>query len=208
LNGPIAESLIETINQCEMIHRALGVSIILVALHNALWIGFGTFIMYGINTMYNDPPELVARGFSKLWASTFLATTSYFNCGFVLTSDSMYQYVDKPGIYLWSVVLICVGNTCAPMCLRLLLMLMHRYADHVHLDKEAARFALDNPRLMTTHLFSGRQTLVLLAFVLLVNVVEFTFYLASELNRAEMQVRASLFAKARDNCSLGRRRGR
>ena len=188
---PIAQSCIEAIKQCEIIHRALAMSILLIFLHLFFWLFLGTFIMYGINCIYDDPPELKARGFSKLWASAFLTATSFFNCGFVLTSDSLFQYIDKPGIYLWCSVVILAGNTCAPMCLRLLLKLLHAFADPLRLDRPALRFALDNPRLMSTHLFGGRQTLVLLAFVMSINIFEFVAFLASELNRPEFQVGCS-----------------
>jgi Trk-type K+ transport system membrane component len=187
-NRPIARSLVEVTHQCEMIDRALAMSILLVFVHTAFWLFFGTFIMYGINTLYDDPSELKARGFSKMWASAFLTATSFFNCGFVLTSDSLFQYIDKPGIYLWSSVLILVGNTCAPMCLRVLLRLMHTFAITLGLDKPALCFALDNPRLMTTHLFGGRQTIVLFIFVMAINVLEFVAFLAAELNSPEVQV--------------------
>jgi hypothetical protein len=184
---PIAKSLVEVINQCEMIHRALAMTMLLVVLHIFLWLFIGTFIMYGISTMYAHPDELASKGYSKLWASAYISATGFFNCGFVLTSDSLYQYLDKQGIYLWCTVLILAGNTCAPLCLRVLLKLMHASADALRLDKAALRFALDNPRLMTTHLFSTRQTVVLTLFVVAVDLSEFVFFLASELDRPEMQ---------------------
>jgi Trk-type K+ transport system membrane component len=184
---PIAKSLVEVANQCEMIHRALAMTILLVFVHIFLWLFIGTFIMLGINTMYTDPAELVLKGYSKLWASAYISATGFFNCGFVLTSDSLFQYLDKQGIYLWCTVLILAGNTCAPLCLRVLLKLMHASADVLRLDKPGLRFALDNPRLMTTHLFSTRQTIVLTLFVIAVDISEFVFFLGSELDRPEMQ---------------------
>ncbi len=63
---PIAKSLVEVVNQCEMIHRALAMTILLVLLHMFFWLFIGTFIMYGINTMYADPEELASKGYSKL----------------------------------------------------------------------------------------------------------------------------------------------
>ena len=138
---PITKSLIEVTNQCEIIHRALAMSILLVLMHIFFWLFFGTLIMYGINTMYDDPPELTERGFSKFWASTYLTTTSFFNCGLVLTSDSLLHYVDKPGIYVWCSVIILAGNTCAPACLRLLLHALHASAPVLGLDRPALRFA-------------------------------------------------------------------
>ena len=184
---PIAKSLVEVINQCEMIHRALAMSILLVFVHNFFWLFFGTFITYSINTMYADPPELVSRGVSKLWASAYITATGFFNCGFVLTSDSLFQYIDKPGIYLWCTVLILAGNTCAPLCLRILFTLAHAFSDLLRLDKAAIKFAMDNPRLITTHLFSLRQTIILTLFVISIDASEFIFFVATELNRPEMQ---------------------
>ena len=185
---PIAVSLVEVIKQCEMIHRGLQMSILLIFLHNFFWLFFGTFITYGINTLYSDPPELIERGFSKLWASAYLTASGFFNCGFVLTSDSLFQYVDKPGIYFWCTILILVGNTLAPFCLRILFTFAYKVANALRLDKDGIKFALDNPRLITTHLFSVRQTLILTLFVFVVDLSEFVFFLATELNRPQMQV--------------------
>jgi Trk-type K+ transport system membrane component len=184
---PIARSLVEVIDRCEMIHSALAMSILLVFMHNFFWLFFGTFITYGISTMYPDPPELISRGFGKLWSSTFLTASAFFNCGFVLTSDSLFQYIDKPGIFLWSTVLILAGNTFAPLCLRILFTLTHAFADLLRLDKAAIQFAMNNPRLITTHLFSLRQTIILTLFVISIDASEFIFFLASELNRPELQ---------------------
>ena len=206
-NKPIAKSLVEVVNQCEMIHRALAMTILLVLLHIFLWLCIGTFIMYGINTMYSDPAELVSKGYSKLWVSAYIAATGFFNCGFVLTSDSLFQYLDKQGIYLWCTVLILAGNTCAPLCLRVLLKLMHASADALRLDKPALRFALDNPRLMTTHLFSTRQTVVLTLFVIAVDLSEFVFFLASELDRPEMQASRAPSPRHRPRPHLARAAG-
>ena len=163
-------------------------TILAIMIHNFFWLFIGTFIMYGIATQYEDPPELQARGFSKLWANSFLTASSFFNCGFTLTSDSMFQYTQKHGIYIWSSFLILAGNTAAPMCIRGTVRLMHIFADTLHLDKGGLRYALDNPRLVTTHLFKSRQNLALLLILVVINVVEFVFFLGSDLNREEMQV--------------------
>jgi Trk-type K+ transport system membrane component len=106
---PLAKALVEAITQSELLHRAIGMTILAIMIHNFFWLFIGTFVMYGIATQYEDPQELQARGFSKLWANSFLTASSFFNCGFTLTSDSMFQYTQKHGIYIWSSFLILAG---------------------------------------------------------------------------------------------------
>ncbi len=166
-------------------------TILAIMIHNIFWVFVGTFVMYGLAAQYEDPPELQARGFSKLWANSFLAASSFFNCGFTLTSDSLMQYTQKPGVYIWSSVLILAGNTAAPMCIRGTVRLMHIFADTLRLDKGGLRYALDNPRLVTTHLFKSRQNLALLLILVVINAVQFVFFLGSDVRREEMQVRPS-----------------
>ena len=185
---PLAKAVVEAIKQSELLHRAIGMSIIAVAVHNFFWLFVGTFIMYGIGLLYDDPPETQARGFSKLWTNAFLTASSFFNCGFTLTSDSMFQYTTKHGIYLWSSFLILAGNTAAPRCLRGIVRVMHILAEPLGLDKGGLRYALDNPRLVTTHLFRSRQNLALLFILVVIDLAEFVFFLSSDLSRPEMQV--------------------
>ena len=47
---------------------------------------------------------------------------------------------------------------------------------------------LDNPRLVTTHLFRSRQNLALLFILVVIDLAEFVFFLSSDLSRPEMQV--------------------
>ena len=185
---PLAKAVVEAIKQSELLHRALGMTIVAVMFHNFFCLFIGTFIMYGISLLYDDPPETQARGFSKLWTHAFLTASSFFNCGFTLTSDSMFQYTTKYGIYIWSSFLILAGNTAAPMCIRGIVRIMHIFAVPLGLDKGGLRYALDNPRLVTTHIFRSRQNLALLIILVFIDVTEFIFFLASDLNRPEMQV--------------------
>ena len=62
-----------------------------------------------------------------------------------------------PGIYLWCCALILAGNTAAPLGLRALVAAMRARAAPLRLDAAALRFALDRPRLVSTHLFDRFQ---------------------------------------------------
>ena len=62
-----------------------------------------------------------------------------------------------PGIYLWCCALILAGNTAAPLGLRALVAAMRARAAPLRLDAAALRFAMDRPRLVSTHLFDRFQ---------------------------------------------------
>jgi hypothetical protein len=72
---PLATAVVEVIKNRDMVHRAIGTVMIAIILHNFFWIVIGTFIMYGVSQHYDDPPECVERGFSKLWTSAFLTAS-------------------------------------------------------------------------------------------------------------------------------------
>ena len=84
---PSVNVLIAVMRKRELLHRALGMTMIAVLLYLLLWIICGAFIMYGIILAYPQPAELISRGYTKLWTAFFLTASSFFNCGFTLTSD-------------------------------------------------------------------------------------------------------------------------
>eukprot|EP00291_Cryptomonas_curvata_P024895 CAMPEP_0172173074 /NCGR_PEP_ID=MMETSP1050-20130122/12824_1 /TAXON_ID=233186 /ORGANISM="Cryptomonas curvata, Strain CCAP979/52" /LENGTH=397 /DNA_ID=CAMNT_0012844733 /DNA_START=789 /DNA_END=1979 /DNA_ORIENTATION=- len=172
----------------ELLHRALGMMMFAILLYLFLWLFCGAFIMYGITLGYPHPAELVSRGFTKLWTASFLTASCFFNCGYTLTSDSLMEYVNAPGVYLWCCCLILAGNTAAPMCIRGIVRTMHHLAAPLRLDRDGLKFALDHPRLVTTHMFDHTQTMVLIGLLFVINGVQYAFFLSSDLNRPSMQV--------------------
>jgi hypothetical protein len=66
---------------------------------------------------------------------------------------------------------------------------MHTVAHAVPgLDKEALAFALTHPRVVSYYMFDKQQTRMLLLITVIINSVEYVFFLSSTMNRAEAQV--------------------
>ena len=84
---PSVNALVSVLRKRELLHRALAMMMLAVILYLFLWLFCGGFIMYAITLQYPHPPELVSRGFSKLWTAFFLTFSAFFNCGYTLTSD-------------------------------------------------------------------------------------------------------------------------
>jgi hypothetical protein len=51
----MARTLVNAINHSELLYRGLGMSLIAIALHNFFWLFIGTFIMFGIAQLYDEP---------------------------------------------------------------------------------------------------------------------------------------------------------
>ena len=86
----------ETLSNGDLTYRALGMVILAIGIYLAFWMVGGTIILYCISLAYEDPAETRARGFSKLSVSVFLSISSFCNCGFTLTSDSLMPYQASP----------------------------------------------------------------------------------------------------------------
>lgn len=84
---PSVNALVSVLRKRELLHRALAMMLIAVMLYLFLCLFCGGFIMYGMTLRYPHPPELVSRGFTKLWTAFFLTFSCFFGCGFTLTSD-------------------------------------------------------------------------------------------------------------------------
>lgn len=63
---------------------------------------------------------------------------------------------------------------------------MHNFANFLHLDKEALRYALKQPRVITYFLFDRRQTFILMLITLSINAIEYVFFLSSMANKEEL----------------------
>jgi Trk-type K+ transport system membrane component len=182
-------TLVRIMDKKEMEHRACVMIAIACLIHLTIFLLISTFILYAISSsLYTHPPELVGRNFSTLWTSAFMCMSAFTNCGFLLTSDALVSYHDKPGVYLFLCVLILAGNTSAPLFLRGIVRCMYMFADRLHLDRDGLLFALTHPRSISYYLFDARQTFMLAMITLSINVIEYVFFLASTMNRLQAQV--------------------
>eukprot|EP00281_Chroomonas_sp_CCMP1168_P016001 CAMPEP_0206220584 /NCGR_PEP_ID=MMETSP0047_2-20121206/4958_1 /ASSEMBLY_ACC=CAM_ASM_000192 /TAXON_ID=195065 /ORGANISM="Chroomonas mesostigmatica_cf, Strain CCMP1168" /LENGTH=618 /DNA_ID=CAMNT_0053643259 /DNA_START=184 /DNA_END=2040 /DNA_ORIENTATION=+ len=189
-NAPIAsaEELQRMLERKDLEDRAVGVVVVAIVLHMALFIGVATFILYAIDSsLYPFEVEVQARGFSRLWNCAVMVMTSFSNCGITLSSINMMDYVYRPGVYLFLCIMILAGNTCAPMCLRGIIRVMHTCAWALRLDTSSLTHVLERPRSVAYLLFDSRQTLILFLINVVFNVVEYVFFLGSTMKRDEIQ---------------------
>jgi hypothetical protein len=177
-----------TLENGDLVYRAIGMVALIIGLYLFFWIVLGTGIMYAIALQYDEPAEMQSRNFGRLSTNAFLVVSSFCNCGYTLTSDSLMSYGNMAGICTWCCVIILAGNTAAPILLWGLASLLHRCAGALGLDREALRFALDNPRLITTHLFDKFQTALLLLMLVAINGAEYVLFLASSMSAEEVKV--------------------
>jgi hypothetical protein len=84
---PSVNALVSVMRKRELLHRALAMMMVAVILYLFLWLFCGGLVMYGMTLRYPHPPELVSRGFTKLWAAYFLTFSCFFGCGLTLCSD-------------------------------------------------------------------------------------------------------------------------
>ncbi len=187
------EELVNTLLKKEIQNRAAWMIAIACMVHLFLWVFVSSFILHAIMLgAYGTIKELDDRRFSPLWVNIFLNLSAYTNGGFTLSSDSMNQYADKPGAYLWVCVVVLVGNTLAPICLRMYVWCMHKLSQRFPtlLDQEGLAYALEHPRLVAYMMFDRTQTLILFVITISINLLQFFFFLASTLNRPQAEVGA------------------
>jgi Trk-type K+ transport system membrane component len=185
------EELVDALIKKEMQNRAAWMIAIACLIHLFLWVFMASFVLYAImETIYEHIPELEQRNVSPIWANLFLNMAAYTNGGFTITSDSMFQYVDKPGAYLWACVVVLAGNTLAPICLRIYVWILFKISRYVPtvLDGEGLEYALKHPRLLAYMMFDTTQTLILFGITISINLIQFLVYLACTLDRPQAQV--------------------
>lgn len=162
--------------------RGLLVVLIVVVLYLMLWLLVGWWVLWIVLSQLDPLPELQQRGFGNAWVSSFTVLSAYANAGYTMASDSLLGWREEPSVYLPISLLILAGNNFAPIFLRGLLHFVHMQARRLGIDEAGARFALDHPRQMTTHLFDRRQTKILFWLLVVINMGQYVIYLAATLS--------------------------
>ncbi|EKX44240.1 hypothetical protein GUITHDRAFT_109699 [Guillardia theta CCMP2712] len=184
--SPQTQKLIWLVGERRAQVRGLRMVVITVAAYILVIMGCGIGILYGTLSVRPNPPELEERGLGKLWNAVFLVSSAFCNCGFTLTSDSVYWMKTWPECYLLLCFLILAGNNLAPILLRGFVRLVHFLAGQLKLDRGGLRYALDHSRQMTTHLLDKGQTRVLIIILVAINTFQFIAFLSSSLQREEL----------------------
>jgi Trk-type K+ transport system membrane component len=175
-------------------HEGTVIFIFVLLAYMLVSISIGVAVLYVALQLHPAEPETAERGFSPLAIAAFHALSAFANAGFTLSSQQVVYYKNNPLYYTTLSFLILLGNTASPIMLRWLLtglyhfltMLKHRFHwQSTRLNAHAIKYVLDNPRRITTNLFSPKETSFLGYVLVGINVLQYVLYLASTLNRNE-----------------------
>eukprot|EP00960_Hanusia_phi_P003927 115401-Hanusia_phi.AAC.1 len=144
--SPQTQKLVWLVGERRAQVRGLRMVVVIVSAYILIIMGCGIGIMYGALSAHENPPELQGRGLGTLWNAVFLVSSSFCNCGFTLTSDSVYWMKTWPSCYILLCFLILAGNNLAPILLRGFVRLAHFLAGQLNLDRGGLRYALDHSR--------------------------------------------------------------
>ena len=108
------------------------------------------------------------------------------NAGFTLTADSMISFRDSVFPILVMTILAYAGHTFYPICLRVLIWILTKMFRKDHSIQEPLHFLLDHPRRCYTLLFPNRQTWILAAILICLNVVDVILIMCLDLHNPEV----------------------
>lgn len=142
-----------------------------------------------IGALYIRPqsPELAERNFTREAEAFFLVISSFSNCGLTLTSDSLTHLIDNPFAYCCSAILILAGYTFAPVFMRCYILCLRWIKMQICIDDDLDDFdeLLNNGADYSTILYSARSTVYLFSINTLILLVQYLFFLFSELVRKD-----------------------
>ncbi|PKA67070.1 Sodium transporter HKT1 [Apostasia shenzhenica] len=81
-------------------------------------VGWSLFILLYINCVSSVRGLLKKKQIDRLTFSIFAAISSFANCGFLPTNESMMAFRKNSGLLLLMMPLLLIGNTLFPLCLR------------------------------------------------------------------------------------------
>jgi Trk-type K+ transport system membrane component len=155
--------------------RALRVLMALYLAYGAAWTALGWLALSVHCASDARAREVLAeRGLSPIWFGLFTAVSAFNNAGFSLV-DSLVPFQDDAVMLLIVAALIAAGNTLLPVLCRAALSLAQRTLLRGD-EQDAVELLLSRPRLFTTHMFEGGQTLWLLLIWLATTGFQFLVY--------------------------------
>lgn len=183
IDNPKVTHLLSLVSMRRAQIRGLRVVLFVVIVYLTAWLVIGWLLLWIVLSRLDPLPELEQRGASDAWVSAFTVLSAYANAGFTITSDSLLGWRAAASVYLPLSVLILAGNNAAPILLRGLLRFAQMNARRLRVDEAGARYALDHPRQMTTHLFDRRQTKILIWLLVVINGGQYVIYLAATMSK-------------------------
>ena len=186
----------------DMLENALGIMCTVILWYFFVVIGLGIVILYYALCLQPNQDELQERGITRFDSAVFLSVSSFANAGLSLTSDSLIGLDSNPCAYILISFLIIMGNTGIPVVLRLILSsilkcqnIYFQFIQERKFSKDYLRqsiyfqkgvqYILDNPRKISTHIFSADQTIVLAKMIVALILLQYVFFLAATMNRSE-----------------------
>jgi Trk-type K+ transport system membrane component len=191
------------------LYDALVVAIWIVFLYTFLWIVFGSIFLYCGLLLQPNEPILEQRGISRLENAIFFSISSFTNSGLSISHNGLFYLTENDFVLFISSVLILVGNTLMPVLLRYFITLLlwivrrltlprppYRMRGVAGLDwhrlSDALEYILQNPRRICTHMFTQTDSIYLLQFAILCNVIEFFFFIITCLPRPVIEKGGSI----------------
>lgn len=195
------------ITDFNLLADALYVLTIVILVYLISWLTLGIIFLTIAFSLKPIQPELLQRGFTSFDSAVFTTLAAFSNAGITITSDSLEGIADNPSAYLFISLLIIAGNTALPIFLRLFILFIIKLdtlwgrfiniftlstATTAHSEVDSRRrktrkvleFIINNPRRLTTHLFSGEETRALSMILLLLIITQYSFFLTTTMNRS------------------------
>lgn len=131
------------------------------------------------------PPQLL-KPINPVWFSAFQVISAYTNTGTSLVDQSMIPFQTAYPMVILMIFLILAGNTCFPIFLRFLIWIIIKCVPDQSRSKETLHFLLDHPRRCFIYLFPSHQTWFLLTIMLLLNFIDWFFFLVLDIGNAAL----------------------
>jgi Trk-type K+ transport system membrane component len=127
--------------------------------------------------VFDDQPKHVRIP----WFAFFQATSAFSNSGTSLVDQSMIPFQRAYVMSAFMMVLILMGNTCYPICLRFIIWVLFKTFPKGSQTRETLKFLLDHPRRCFVYLFPSTQTWFLLFVVIVLTCIDWVSFLVLDL---------------------------
>ncbi|XWS28164.1 hypothetical protein CRYUN_Cryun25bG0042200 [Craigia yunnanensis] len=145
-------------------------------------IGGSTLVSIYVSQVPSARNILKTKGIQIQTFSVFTVVSTFANCGFVPTNESMIVFKKNSGLLLLLIPQILVGNTLYPACLRVLIWVLDKITKRAEFS-----YILENYKEMGySHLLSTVRCSLLAATAFWFIIVQFTLFCSMEWNSEAM----------------------
>ncbi|KIL68748.1 hypothetical protein M378DRAFT_70617 [Amanita muscaria Koide BX008] len=137
------------------------------------------------------PPQLL-KPINPVWFSAFQVVSAYTNTGTSLVDQSMIPFQTAYPMVVLMIFLILAGNTCFVFLVTwksistIRRWIITKCVPDQSRSKETLHFLLDHPRRCFIYLFPSHQTWFLLTIMLLLNFIDWFFFLVLDIGNAAL----------------------